>query len=358
MKRHEPYPTRRKASPGHAAALGLVSAALLGACGQADGGQPRGAVADGALMVRTALTDGGALAGGSTALQGFAPRAVAAAIEEHAAECRAEGGQLIRGEGFDTRIALNGDDAPDHVIDYGAAECRGAGEDYVGAARGGRRDDGCGRLGCRVEVWLSGRNGHQLAFGSSVWGVQFVREARPARLRFSALGMPGCSAAAADGCHAEWGWNGASFTRLRWLTEEDMTAGDGATGLQDPMADGSEAYPPDGSGVSHPWPFRQGAYEPISADPDYTGSLSITASSITYSDSAIAESCRILSSRTDGPRVWMTLSCGECIRGDCGTVIPYDEHQDWTILAENPKTIRIDGIQLGYGEGRYAYAGP
>lgn len=156
------------------------------------------------------------------AVQGAGPRAIQAAIEAATNECRAHGGRFVAEEGFNTRLALNPDEAPDHVLNYGAAECQGADDDYVGAARGGRRDDGCGREGCRFEVFMSGPRGHQNVLSGLIWDIQFVRNVTPARVRFSGSTMPECNASYADGCHAEWGWNGSGFARLRWLQRADM----------------------------------------------------------------------------------------------------------------------------------------
>ena len=144
------------------------------------------------------------------------------AISEAQRECAAYGGRFTVEDGFDTRLALNSDAAPDHVLNYGAAACEGAGEDYDGAARGGYRDNGCGRNGCRVEVFLSGSGGHRKVFSEPVWTAEINRETAPARLRFSASTMPGCEASYAEGCHAEWGWNGQAFAHLRFIDKSDM----------------------------------------------------------------------------------------------------------------------------------------
>jgi hypothetical protein len=154
--------------------------------------------------------------------QSSGPRAVVAAIDRATQECRASGGRFVASPEFNVRLPLNQDEAPDHVLNYGEAECEGAGATYSGAARSGMRDDGCGRDGCRVEVFLSGPSGHQRVFSEPVWAVETVRELQPARLRFSASSMPGCTASYAEGCHAEWGWDGGSFQLLRWIAKDDM----------------------------------------------------------------------------------------------------------------------------------------
>lgn len=156
--------------------------------------------------------------------QAVGPRAITAAIEQASRECRASGGVFVTAQGFDTRLSLNDDEAPDHILDFGAAECRDARSDYVGVARGGDRDGGCGRNGCRVQVFMSGPRGHQSVFSEPVWAVAVVKSTAPARVRFSASSMPGCEASYAEGCHAEWGWQNGQFDRLRWLTRDDVSS--------------------------------------------------------------------------------------------------------------------------------------
>lgn len=200
--------------------------------------------------------------------QAMGPRAITVAVEQASRECRASGGTFVTGQGFDTRLSLNDDEAPDHIVDFGAAECRNARSDYAGPARGGDRDDGCGRNGCRVQVFLSGPRGHQSVFSEPVWAVAAMQDTAPARLRFSASSMPGCEASYAEGCHAEWGWRDGRFVRLRWLTRDD---------LSDAPSDDSVVYTPPKESVAHEEKnvrqFMAAVYEPYKLN-DFSNYLS------------------------------------------------------------------------------------
>ena len=189
--------------------------------------------------------------------QAVGPRAITAAVEQASRECRTYGGTFVAGEGFDTRLSLNEDEAPDHILNFGAAECRDARDDYAGMARGGARDSGCGRDGCRVQVFVSGPRGHQQVFNEPVWAVAAVENMAPARVRFSASSMPGCEASYAEGCHAEWGWQNGRFVHLRWLSRGDVD--------NDPRDDAASYSPPQRPTLDDEQQVRQfmaAVYEP------------------------------------------------------------------------------------------------
>lgn len=193
--------------------------------------------------------------------QAVGPRAITNAIEQASTECRTYGGTFMAGEGFDTRLSLNEDEAPDHILNFGAAECRDARDDYAGAARGGERDNGCGRDGCRVQVFVSGPRGHQQVFNEPVWNFSTVKNTAPARVSFSASSMPGCEASYAEGCHAEWGWANGQFVHLRWLTQDAVgnTSRDGAVSSSQPP----EPFQDDEQQIRQ---FMAAVYEPYKRD--------------------------------------------------------------------------------------------
>lgn len=145
---------------------------------------------------------------------GNRPRAVQASIDEATRLCRAEGGQITPEADFDTRLDLNGDGVPDHIIDFRNLACDGASDDYFGPARNAATD--CGPVGCRAQIFLSSSNGHVVAFNEQVWTIEIDRAAQPPRLKISTHGGPECQASAAEGCHAYWAWSGGAFVRTGW----------------------------------------------------------------------------------------------------------------------------------------------
>lgn len=341
-----------KATPIISLGLALL---LFAGCSQGDAGRAQAATGASAAVIA----------------QGMGPRAVLAAIEAATRECRAHGGRFVAGAGFDTRLALNGDDAPDHVLNYRAAQCEGADNAYSGGAPGAVQDDGCGRNGCRVEVFLSSPSGHQRVFGAAVWAVGFVRDTMPARLRFSASGMPGCDASYAEGCHAEWGWNGSAFVHQRWLSREDVDAFVQQDGADPAVDESGYAAQASGGGVSGDLPFREGHYVAGSSyqldrgngpEEAYERGIVISADEIHQYEMPDQDQYRILDRLIDGPQASLTFQCLIY----CGNGADYcpEEYAPQRFVAivraigSDRISVRLEGREYHHWNGEYAYHGP
>lgn len=112
-----------------------------------------------------------------------------------------------------------------------------------------------------------------------------------------------------------------------------------------------DGYPVQAGGApSGALPFREGGYRPYPDDPEWTASLSITATRINYGDTVADYVCRVDSRQVNGPRVRMTMRCGECADSTCRSV-DYGQPETLDIQVETPTIIRLSGSW----EGRYRY---
>jgi hypothetical protein len=145
-----------------------------------------------------------------------------------------------------------------------------------------------------------------------------------------------------------WGWNGQAVG----VIERQNASGQSVDEDGLPSRDARPA-----ASAAASLPFREGGYEPIPANPEYTAYLSITASAIHYGDTATDQMCRIESSEVNGMSVRLIIRCGECEERPC--ISPqYGQPYAVNIRAESSTILDIAGINLGHGDGRYRYVGP
>ncbi len=97
-------------------------------------------------MPRPMLTVAALLLAAPAAGQGL-PASLEAFAAERARECQAAGGQPRVGPAFATSVDLNGDGAPDYIVDLAGIECANAWSTF------------CQEAGCPVSVWLTGAGG-------------------------------------------------------------------------------------------------------------------------------------------------------------------------------------------------------
>lgn len=312
------------------AAFGLIAAVLVYGCERGNSGAAQAAPAEG---IGPTLASSGAQPGGQQL-----PPEVGQWVQERRRGCVEEGGRWEGIADFILAGDFNGDGRTDYILQWGGMRC---------PDNSGSISDPWGRAGPPNDFLISQPGGGYANSGG--FSSYLTRDNVVRRGDRVVVVVEGASFREGGEIHkVVWGWDGTEITVLeRHDAEGRLVDEDGY-----PIAAAAS-----GSSASGALPFREGNYHPIPMDPEYTGSLSITASTIHAGGTAVDEKCWVLSTQIDGPSVRMTLACGECVRGDCNHLIPYDEDQTLTIHAESPTVIRITGMLLGHGDGRYRYRG-
>lgn len=126
----------------------------------------------------------------------FLPFAYRASVLEAFRQCRSYGRPSLE-RNFETIRDYNNDGVPDYLLDYGAFRC-GDTVSYF-----------CGSGGCRMELYLSGPEGHQKQFDRTVRQMQIIAGNRPVLLL--ALHGGNCGQIGAYDCRQRLTWNGRSF---------------------------------------------------------------------------------------------------------------------------------------------------
>jgi hypothetical protein len=133
------------------------------------------------------------------------PAALPPEIAKVQAEIRETcGGRANFKPGFRRVADFNGDGRPDYLLDYGEAECVGAGV----------TNPFCGSAGCTLDILVSEGGGYRQAFGDNVrsWSLATAggRSVLVLALHGSACGRSGHME-----CQRRLAWSGGKFVPLR-----------------------------------------------------------------------------------------------------------------------------------------------
>jgi hypothetical protein len=113
------------------------------------------------------------------------PEVIEAATAGNFAACREAGGTPSTTASYLTEIELNGDGAPDYIMNLDGLTCENAYSYF------------CGSAGCPVTVWLSGPGGHVEAWSSYAQGIEIQGQTVIASLHGQFCTPP---TTGADGC--------------------------------------------------------------------------------------------------------------------------------------------------------------
>lgn len=302
---------------------------LLSACGQADADAAAAGTEDAAGAAVEASAD-----------TQTPPPEVEAWIQSVREECAEAGGRF---EGISDHLIpgdFNGDGRTDYVLSWGGVSC----PDEFGSAGGAL---GGGNSGPRNDFLISQADGgHEIVGGFNSFLEASNIERRGER---DVVVINGTWFQPGGEVHKViWGWNGSAMDVIERQDAQGRPVDDQGRLIR---AGGSAA-----SGAA--LPFREGGYQPVPVDPEYYGSLSITATTVRYGDTAADVMCQVQSRDVQGSTARLTLDCGECMDADCRSLDRYGSPYTVTIRAESQTRLRITGIQLGYGDGVYEWVDP
>ncbi len=134
---------------------------------------------------------------GSLAEAADLPPVIQADTDASFASCREAGGTPSLLPGYLTSLDLNGDEAPDYIVNLMGLNCEGAASYF------------CGSAGCPVTVWLSGKGGLTAAWTNHAQDIQIDRTG-PHPIVVAALHGQLCDPprAGVDGCELRLDFQG------------------------------------------------------------------------------------------------------------------------------------------------------
>lgn len=273
------------------------------------------------------------------------PPEIAQWVEGLRRECNEGGGRWGGVSDYITTGDFNGDGRTDYILNQGGAACPHPDLGVAGMFGGGN-------AGTAHQFLLSGANGgYALHHGFSTGWLEPSNIVR--RGDRDVVVLEGSwRRSGGEVTRVIWGWDGNAIN----VVERQDAQGRSVDEEGRPVRASGR-----GGGAQAALPFREGEYWRLPSDPEYTGSISITASMVRYSDSAVERACRVDAREVSGAQARLTLSCFPCDEDGTCTSGRTNPPYTVTIHAEDANHIRVVGAPARRSvleNVRYRYAGP